>query len=103
MTAARELVELSLQLGGVDGEPARQSEDLEVIHAFLLEAQLGRRGPSPAPACTAHRLSPRLGRRGPSPAPACTAHRLSPRLSRLGPSPAPACAAHATKMTTGPS
>ena len=36
MTAARELVELSLELGGVDAEPSRQPEDLEVIEAAPL-------------------------------------------------------------------
>ena len=50
MTAARELVELSLQLGSVDAEPARQPEDLEVIHSPPLHAlPKMRTGPPPGP------------------------------------------------------
>src|SRR5437867_761756 len=50
MAAARELVELSLQLGSVDAEPARQPEDLEVIHSPPLHAPAqNANGPSAGP------------------------------------------------------
>src|SRR6185369_3670839 len=50
MAAARELIELSLQLGGVDAEPARQPEDLEVIHSPPLHAPAqNANGPSAGP------------------------------------------------------
>src|SRR5437870_9171795 len=45
VAAARELVELPLELGGVDGESSRQLEHLEVIHALLKM----RTGPPPGP------------------------------------------------------
>ena len=45
MTAARELVELTLELGSVDGEPSRQPEHLEVIHPLPKM----RTGPPPGP------------------------------------------------------
>src|SRR5262245_61105698 len=44
VAASRELVELALQLGRVDGEPSRQSEDLEVIHPLLAHQHLYWRG-----------------------------------------------------------
>src|SRR5438093_3726737 len=67
-----------------------------MVSLLNLEVRLGRRGPSPATACSAYRnLEVRLGRRGPSPATACSAYRnLEVRLGRRGPSSATTCSAY---------